>query len=84
MPAFQHVWFFDVRTLPFDVLARELRPDRSQASEPFYRVVFALQNAGRGTITLPGTACAQQRGDTAGAGQGHDAQARLVRPPGQQ
>jgi len=40
--------------VPFETLTRLLQPDRSQSADPFYRVVFALQNAARGSLTLPG------------------------------
>jgi amino acid adenylation domain-containing protein/non-ribosomal peptide synthase protein (TIGR01720 family) len=40
--------------VPFETLTSVLQPDRTQAADPFYRVVFALQNAARGTLALPG------------------------------
>jgi amino acid adenylation domain-containing protein/non-ribosomal peptide synthase protein (TIGR01720 family) len=39
--------------VPFEVLTSALQPDRSHAADPFFRVVFALQNAARGTLELP-------------------------------
>ena len=40
--------------LPFEQLVEELQPDRSMSRNPLVQVVFALQNATTGTLSLPG------------------------------
>lgn len=45
---------WDHQDVPFEVLTRALQPARSASAEPFYRVVFALENAARGSLSLPG------------------------------
>jgi amino acid adenylation domain-containing protein len=40
--------------LPFERLVEELQPDRIQDRNPFFQVMFALQNAPRSALRLPG------------------------------
>jgi len=40
--------------VPFEMLTSVLQPERKREPSPFFQVMFALQNAPRGTLVLPG------------------------------
>jgi amino acid adenylation domain-containing protein len=58
----------DHQDLPFEMLVSELQPERSLAHSPLFQVMFALQNALRQPLALPGLELSEEGGDT-GAGQ---------------
>jgi amino acid adenylation domain-containing protein len=45
---------YDHQDLPFEKLVEELRPDRTFAPNPLFQTLFALQNAPRPHLELPG------------------------------
>ncbi len=51
---------FEHEDLPFERLVEELNPGRSSNRNPLFQVVFALQNAPRGTFELPGLTVAHE------------------------
>jgi amino acid adenylation domain-containing protein len=49
---------FSHSDLPFEKLVEELQPDRNLSHNPLFQVVFALQNASGGKLSMPGLALA--------------------------
>ncbi|HEX8616450.1 MAG TPA: amino acid adenylation domain-containing protein, partial [Thermoanaerobaculia bacterium] len=45
---------WDNQDVPFEMLTSVLQPERTREVSPFFQVMFALQNAPRGTLDLPG------------------------------
>ncbi|WP_372023834.1 amino acid adenylation domain-containing protein [Tistrella mobilis] len=45
---------YDHQDLPFERLVAELAPERDPSRPPLFRIAFAVQNAPRGSVTLPG------------------------------
>ncbi|HZM00240.1 MAG TPA: amino acid adenylation domain-containing protein, partial [Planctomycetota bacterium] len=47
---------YEHQDLPFERLVDELQPERDQSRNPIFQVVFAMQNASREPLALPGLA----------------------------
>ncbi|XEU66152.1 amino acid adenylation domain-containing protein [Tistrella mobilis] len=45
---------YDHQDLPFERLVAELAPERDPSRPPLFRIAFAVQNAPRGSVALPG------------------------------
>jgi amino acid adenylation domain-containing protein len=45
---------YDHQDLPFEKLVEELQPDRDLGQNPLFQVIFAVQNASRNELKLPG------------------------------
>ncbi len=45
---------YEHQDIPFDMLVRELRPERSLSYTPLFQVAFMLRNATKGATSLPG------------------------------
>ena len=45
---------YDHQDLPFEKLVEELQPDRDLGQNPLFQVIFAVQNASRSELQLPG------------------------------
>ncbi len=52
---------FEYQDLPFEMLVKELQPERQAGANPFVEVMFSLQNAGGKARSLPNLQVVQER-----------------------